>query len=60
MKETIARYLEEEEYSERLKQGTLDRWQEAESGKVVSHRAMVEWLDTWGTDTESKRPTCGS
>lgn len=59
MKEAITRYLEQEEYNEQLKQETLARWYEAEQGKVVSHQAVVEWLDTWGTDKESDRPPCG-
>lgn len=60
MKEAITRYLDEEEYNEQLRQETLNRWQEAESGKIVSHQAVCDWLDTWGTDSEQKRPVCGS
>ncbi len=60
MKEAIVRYLEQEEYNEQLKQETVARWQEAESGKVVSDQAVMQWLDTWGTDDESDRPLCGS
>lgn len=60
MKAAIARYLEEEEYNEQIKQETLSRWKEAENGKVVSHQAVLQWLDTWGTDEESDRPVCGS
>jgi predicted transcriptional regulator len=59
MQEAIIRYLEEEEYKEQLNQETLVRWQEAENGKVVSHQAVTEWLDTWGTSKERKRPLCG-
>jgi predicted transcriptional regulator len=51
-------YLEQEEYNEQLNRETLARWQEAEQGKVVSHQAISEWLDTWGTDKESDAP-CG-
>jgi predicted transcriptional regulator len=58
MKEAIVRYLEQEEYSERLKQETLSRWQEAENGKIVSHSAVEKWLDSWGTDEEGDRPPC--
>lgn len=60
MKEAIMRYIEQEEYNERLKQETILRWEEAESGKIVSNKAMTDWLDTWGTDNESDRPPCGS
>ena len=60
MKEAIVRYLTEEEYQEQLKQETLARWKEAEQGKIVSHQAVSDWLDTWGSDTESGRPPWGS
>jgi predicted transcriptional regulator len=59
MKEAITRYLEQEEYNEQLNQETLARWHEAEQGKVVSHQAVNQWLDTWGADEESDRPPCG-
>lgn len=58
MKEAIVRYLDQEEHNEQIKQETLLRWEEAENEKIVSHKAMIQWLDTWGTDTESKRPPC--
>lgn len=57
MKEAITRYLEQEEYNEALNRETLARWQEAEQGKVISHQAVNNWLDTWGTDEESDKPT---
>jgi predicted transcriptional regulator len=60
MKEAIARYLEIEEANERLNQETLARWQQAEQGRVVSHQAVSDWLNTWGTDQERDRPACGS
>jgi len=59
MKEAITRYLEQEEFNEQLNKETLARWQEAEHGKVLSHQAVSEWLDTWGTGEESDRPPCG-
>jgi len=59
MKEAIARYIVQEEYNEQLNRETLTRWQEAEQGKVVSHQAVSEWLDTWGASKEKKRPPCG-
>lgn len=59
MKEAITRYLEQEEYNEAINQETLNRWQEAEQGKVISHQAVSQWLDTWGLDEKSDRPPCG-
>lgn len=58
MKEAILRYLEQEEYNEQLNQETITRWHEAEQNKVVSHHAVTNWLDTWGTDDENGRPPC--
>jgi len=59
MKEAITRYLEQEEYHLQLNRETRVRWQEAEAGRVVSHQAISQWLDTWGTDHEGDRPECG-
>ena len=60
MKEAIKLFIEEQEREQQLKQETLNRWQEAENGKIVSHQAVVEWLNTWGTDKERERPKCGN
>jgi len=48
------------EDNEKLKDETTLRWQEAESGKVVSNEAIIKWLDTWGRENEGDRPVCGS
>lgn len=60
MKEAIRLYLEQEEYNEKLKAETIARWQEAETGKVVSQQAVVKWLASWGNQDEEDRPPCGS
>jgi len=60
MKEAIAAYVAHEEEMEQLKQETLNRWQEAQQGKVVTHAAVSDWLDTWSTDNTMDRPECGS
>lgn len=56
MKEAISRYLNNEEYNERLKKETLQAWEEVQAGKVVSHDAISTWLDTWGEDDEGDAP----
>jgi predicted transcriptional regulator len=58
MKEAITQYLDHEEQAEKLKQETLARWEEAEQNNVVAHKPVMAWLDTWGTDNETKRPPC--
>lgn len=59
MKEAIVRYLDQEEYNEKINQETLARWNEAETGRTVSDDAVNQWLDTWGSDHENEKPTCG-
>ena len=59
MKEAIVRYVEQEEQREKLNRETLERWIEAEQGKIVSHQAVSDWLDTWGESDEDDRPPCG-
>lgn len=59
MKEAIVQYLEQEETAERLKKETLARWeQEAMCNKFVDNESVMAWLDTWGTDHETERPSC--
>ncbi len=59
MKEAITQYLEHEEHDEKLKQETLNRWHnEAEQNKLISNKSVVDWLDSWGTEKETKRPSC--
>ncbi len=58
MKEAIVRYLDQEEYNEKINQETLARWEEASLGKVVSHESIDFWLSTWGTDQEGSKPEC--
>lgn len=58
MKEAILRYVENEEQAFELKQETLNRWQEIEQNRVISNESVMAWLDTWGTDHETERPSC--
>jgi len=59
MKKILSTILKQNENDlEKLKKETLKRWQEVENGQVVSNHAVIAWLDTWGTDQESERPTC--
>lgn len=58
MKKAIAKYVENEEQAEKLKQETLSRWQEVGQNKLISNESMMAWLDTWRTDHEIERPSC--
>ncbi|WPY01283.1 Putative CopG family transcriptional regulator [Candidatus Trichorickettsia mobilis] len=53
LQQAVQQYLEIEEYEERLKQETLDRWQEALDGKLISNEKVQAWLGTWGTDNKT-------
>ena len=56
-KEALIRYIEAEEGKEYEKQETLTRWEAyQETGEVVSNEAMMEWLDSWGSDEEKACP----
>ena len=44
---------------ERRNQQADEAWKEYQrTGKSVSHEAMMEWFDTWGTDKETEIPQC--
>jgi predicted transcriptional regulator len=55
MKKAIDDYVEKEERKEQLREESLARW-EAESGNVIKHEEVTQWLDSWGTKDEKKRP----
>jgi hypothetical protein len=40
LQQAVQQYLEIEEYEERLKQETLDRWQEALGRKLISNEKV--------------------
>lgn len=56
-KEALIRYIEEEERKQRENELAIARWEEyQETGKLVSNDAMMDWLDSWGTDQEKPCP----
>ena len=56
-KEAISQYLDREEAVEHFKQETVARWEEdRQTGKTVSNDVVMDWLDSWGTNEESKPP----
>ena len=57
-KEALLRYLDEEERKQLENELTLARWQEyQETGEVVAHSDVTDWLDSWGSDQESVCPS---
>lgn len=56
-KEALVRYIEEEERKEYENELTLARWEEyQETGETVDNDAMMDWLESWGTDQEKSCP----
>ena len=56
-KEAISQYLDREEAIEHFKQETVARWEEyRQTGKTVPNDVVMDWLDSWGSDKESKPP----
>ena len=56
-KEALKRYLEQEEINEHEKQLAFSRWERyQETGEIISHDQVVDWLDTWGSDEEKPCP----
>ena len=59
-KEAISQYLDREESAEKFKQESVARWEEyCHSGKSVPHDAVMQWLESWGSENELEAPKCG-
>lgn len=56
--DAIESYVNAEEQAEKLRQETLSRWEEAEHSLTVANEQVIDWLKTWGTGKERKRPLC--
>ena len=56
-KAALLRYIEEEERKQYENDLTVARWEEyQETGETISHEAMTNWLESWGTDVEKPCP----
>lgn len=59
-KEAISQFLDREEAAERFKLESVARWDDyCHTGKSVPHNAVMQWLESWGTDHELEPPKCG-
>ena len=59
MCEAIRDYVEREEVRENFKQEALASWTAyKETGQHLSAQEVHDWLNTWGTDKETKIPPC--
>lgn len=56
-KQALIRYIEAEEAKDFEIKEALARWEAyQEAGEVVGNDAMMEWLDSWGSDDEKSCP----
>ncbi len=59
MREAIRDYVEREEAREVFKQEALASWAAyQETGQHLTGQEVRDWLNSWGTDKESKIPRC--
>ncbi|MGD9170820.1 MAG: CopG family ribbon-helix-helix protein [Candidatus Thiodiazotropha sp.] len=59
MREAIRDYVEREEAKESFKQEALASWRAyQETGRHLTRQEVRDWLNTWGTDKETKIPPC--
>ena len=59
MCEAIRDYVEREEARESFKQEALASWKAyQETGQHLTGPEVRDWLNTWGTDKETKIPKC--
>lgn len=58
-KEAISQFLAREEAVEQFRRETQARWEEhCQTGNSLPNDAVMSWLNTWGSNTESEPPTC--
>ena len=59
MREAIAQYVEREETRERLRQETMQAWEELQAtGLHATAEEVEKWLSSWGTEDELPAPEC--
>jgi predicted transcriptional regulator len=59
MCEAIRDYVDREEAMEDFKQEALASWTAyQETGRHLTGREVRDWLDSWGTEKETKIPKC--
>ena len=59
MRDAIRQYVEREEARDAFLQQARDAWQEyRETGLHASGEEVLEWLATWGEESETAAPVC--
>lgn len=52
----LLQYIEREERRQRMLEETEEAIADIEAGRIVSGEDVMQWLETWGTDTEKQSP----
>lgn len=61
LREAITQYVEREEARESFKQEAREPWTAfQETGQHLRGETVLNWLNTWGTETEAEIPACHS
>ena len=59
MRDAIRQYVEREEARDAFLQQARDAWQEyRETGLHASGEEVLDWLATWGGESETAAPVC--
>ncbi len=49
-------YIAREEKKQQMLRETEEALADLEAGRVISGKEVMKWLETWGTDDETKAP----
>jgi len=55
--DALRQYIEREERKLRMLEETSEAMADIQAGRVVSGEEVMKWLETWGTDSETKAPS---
>lgn len=59
MREAIRQYVEREEVRDRFRQEAMESWTAyRETGRHLTGGEVRDWLESWGSETETDRPEC--
>lgn len=54
--DAVREYLAREERKARMLAETHDALAEVDAGQLIDGEAVIDWLDSWGTDNEKPPP----
>ena len=54
--DALRHYIEREERRQRMLRETEEAMADLEAGRIVSGEAVMSWLESWGTESETEAP----